>query len=131
MAMNSEVKKIWIKALLSKKYKQGKGCLKRGDEYCCLGVLTDLYLKKFHPEIVWNQITDLYPVFKNHNDVDFDKFLPEEVMKWAGFTLNDPIVCYSPEDPASGVFEAEGSLAVYNDEGSSFEEIAAIIQEAF
>ncbi len=28
----------WIEALRSGKYKQGKGCLKNGDKYCCLGV---------------------------------------------------------------------------------------------
>lgn len=46
MAMNSEVKKKWIEALRSRKYKQGHQMLKQvnnGEEkYCCLGVLCDI-----------------------------------------------------------------------------------------
>lgn len=45
--MNNFVKKSWVKALRSGKYKQGKGQLCDLDkcEYCCLGVLTDIYCK--------------------------------------------------------------------------------------
>lgn len=32
----------WINALRSKKYKQGKGYLKKDDKYCCLGILCDI-----------------------------------------------------------------------------------------
>lgn len=32
----------WVKALRSGKYKQGKHFLRRGDEYCCLGVLCEI-----------------------------------------------------------------------------------------
>jgi hypothetical protein len=40
--VNKEYKEKWVEALRSGKYKQGKGCLKKGDEYCCLGVLCDI-----------------------------------------------------------------------------------------
>lgn len=40
-----EVYKLWIAALRSGKYKQGKGSLKEGNKYCCLGVLCDLAIK--------------------------------------------------------------------------------------
>lgn len=47
--MNKRVKKLWIKALRSGKYKQGRGHLKSNEEgvsyYCCLGVLCELALK--------------------------------------------------------------------------------------
>ncbi len=33
----------WLKALRSKKYKQGKSFLRRDNKFCCLGVLADLY----------------------------------------------------------------------------------------
>lgn len=41
--MNKDVKEKWVTALRSGKYKQGQGCLRRGDDHCCLGVLQDLY----------------------------------------------------------------------------------------
>ncbi len=37
--MDKKLKAKWVKALMSGKYKQGEGCLRLGDEYCCLGVL--------------------------------------------------------------------------------------------
>lgn len=38
--MDQELKKKWVKALLSGRYKQGRSALYRGHEtYCCLGVL--------------------------------------------------------------------------------------------
>lgn len=41
--MNQEIKKKWLEALRSGKYKQGAGYLRRRDEsYCCLGVLCDI-----------------------------------------------------------------------------------------
>lgn len=40
--MNPEVKIKWLEALRSGKYKQGKGCLRAGDSFCCLGVLIDV-----------------------------------------------------------------------------------------
>ncbi len=46
--MNKELKKKWLKALRSGKYKQGKGALKREINqkkecaFCCLGVLCDI-----------------------------------------------------------------------------------------
>ncbi len=40
--MNKEVKDKWIEALESGKYKQGQENLRKGDKYCCLGVLCDI-----------------------------------------------------------------------------------------
>ena len=40
--MNKQVKRLWLDALKSRKYPQGKGRLKRGDSFCCLGVLCEL-----------------------------------------------------------------------------------------
>lgn len=74
--MNKKIKKLWINALRSGKYKQGTGQLKLGDQFCCLGVLCDLHRKacrnkKYH----WAKY-DQY--LKNNTS------LPKEVMKWAG-----------------------------------------------
>ena len=41
--MKPELKKRWVKALRSKKYKQGQEYLRSCDNaYCCLGVLCDI-----------------------------------------------------------------------------------------
>jgi hypothetical protein len=37
--MKAELKSKWVEALRSGKYKQGRGLLKEGAQYCCLGVL--------------------------------------------------------------------------------------------
>ena len=51
--MNKKLKKEWIKALRSNKYKQGMGVLKsRGNFYCCLGVLCDI-----SKDIKWSKKT--------------------------------------------------------------------------
>lgn len=44
--MNPEVKQKWIDALRSGEYEQTKHHLKTDNGYCCLGVLTDLYIKE-------------------------------------------------------------------------------------
>lgn len=41
--METSLKQKWVEALRSKKYKQGRSCLRsRDDEFCCLGVLCDV-----------------------------------------------------------------------------------------
>jgi len=40
--MNAEFKAKWVEALRSGRYLQGHQRLRRGDTYCCLGVLCDL-----------------------------------------------------------------------------------------
>lgn len=47
--MNKDIKRAWVKALRSGKYKQGRKQLRNGnDEMCCLGVLCNLYAEA-HP----------------------------------------------------------------------------------
>jgi len=38
-------RKAWADALMGGEYAQGKGGLRRGDLFCCLGVACDLYAK--------------------------------------------------------------------------------------
>jgi hypothetical protein len=44
--MDKEIKQKWVEALRSGKYKQGEGALKRGNKYCCLGVLCSITSSK-------------------------------------------------------------------------------------
>ena len=59
--MNLEVKKLWIEALRSDEYKQGRHALcsmgaSGVKEFCCLGVLVDLYIKKTKSRCYWRPI---------------------------------------------------------------------------
>lgn len=40
--LNPEFKAKWLEALRSGKYKQGLNLLRKGDEFCCMGVACDL-----------------------------------------------------------------------------------------
>jgi hypothetical protein len=41
--MKAELKKKWVEALRSGKYKQNRDSLRYEDGFCCLGVLCDVY----------------------------------------------------------------------------------------
>jgi hypothetical protein len=53
--MDPEVKAKWLVALRDPETKQTKGCLRRGDSFCCLGVLSDIYAKEHGIE--WEEST--------------------------------------------------------------------------
>ncbi len=111
--MNPKIKKLWIAALKSGKYKQTKKCLQDAKGYCCLGVLCDLHANEMNGEWI-----------KKRKDVsrleyvDSKTVLPDVVRLWAD--LKDQCGLCS-----------QGSLANLNDEGVTFPEIAKIIQKEF
>ncbi len=45
--MDKKLKSKWLKALRSGRYKQTKGFLRRGDHYCCIGVLCQIQRANF------------------------------------------------------------------------------------
>ncbi len=115
--MNPEVKKIWIEALLSGKYKQGKNSLLHADRYCCLGVLCDLHSKTGQGEWIDDNITKRYRDKQDEWDVA-SCILPAVVVKWAGV-------------PETGEYGDYQSLASDNDCGKPFKKIAEIIEREF
>lgn len=103
--MNSNAK-AWVKALRSGEYKQGKGVLRnKEDEFCCLGVACDLYCKA---------VEDIYdPDTESYGGKDCR--LPDKVMEWLGL--------------GGGFGDYFGSsLSTKNDNGTSFSDIAGIIE---
>lgn len=79
--MNKRIKKLWVNALRSGKYKQGTGQLRRDDPkdgsvHCCLGVLCELARQK--------------GVIETFDGVDGD--LPPEVAEWARLEDSDPTI---------------------------------------
>lgn len=115
--MNPEIKAKWLEALRSGEYKQGKGALVevKGDErfYCCLGVLCDLAAK----EGVTREADGgtLGVGFMDRGAVEHG-ILPLRVQEWAGLAGPNPVV-------------RGEALAVRNDQGESFDEIADVIEE--
>lgn len=113
--MNKKVKKMWIAALTSGKYEQGKGQLRNeNNKFCCLGVLCNLHAQA-HPEIAAKQT-------RPGKYMGEDSFLPYEVREWAGLDSDDGgyVVC-----------DENATLVERNDDGFSFRKIAKIIQEKF
>ena len=120
--MNPEIRAQWCAALRSGEYQQAKHALRvlGGDEpggYCCLGVLTDLYLKAGHSEIIDNYESD-DPAALPVSVWDLGGgVLPGVVADWAGLGLLDPVLKFQPLTKASGV----------NDSGATFAQIADLI----
>lgn len=67
--MKAMYKKRWLAALRSGEYDKTKGCLvrstKKGDSFCCLGVLEDImgteFVRRSNP-LPWDPKNSLHPV---------------------------------------------------------------------
>jgi hypothetical protein len=115
--MNKVIKKQWVAALRSGKYKQAKKQLKKGQGFCCLGVLTDLYFKSGAARPTWGK-----PV--NIKVEATDESLPYCVMEWAGLESSDP----SPSGSMKTLSNMnDGDRGAF--EPLSFKEIASVIEK--
>ncbi len=119
--------KMWVSALRSGDYVQTSGSLKENDSFCCMGVACDLYSKSVGNSR-WNldsSGTDWFEVLGegDPNERGSDVFLPEVVMMWLGIEDN----CGKFFD--EGVGAGTDSLVDMNDNDSTFEDIAKIIEE--
>lgn len=112
--MNIPVMEKWIERLRSGKYKQGKTVLRfEDDTYCCLGVLCDLAVEaKVIPSPVLSDVK--YGGKKPYLYEGIRGVLSSTVAKWAGISSN-PIM-------------RTVLLSSANDKGTTFEEIADLIQ---
>lgn len=85
--MNKRIKKLWIKALRSGKFKQEQSALRVvNDEevgYCCLGVLCEVY-RRTTGEGRWNDSTFLARGKSSMSQ------LPDPICKWAELEQRDP-----------------------------------------
>lgn len=110
--MNAKIKKMWVAALRSGQYKQTTTQLRKGDAFCCLGVLCNIHAQE-HPDIARTQ-----PV--SYSYLDEEAFLPLEVQKWAGV-----------DTEVGGVVEIGGVsqfLTAHNDDCRTFRQIADAIE---
>ena len=125
--MNQDIKQRWIDALRSGQYKQGIGFLRNAqDQFCCLGVLCDLYVK----ENAKPGSDDDWEEGSEYNAYDYCLYgvlgaLPEAVMQWAGVDSMNPLARY-PNLPNHRFT----TLAALNDSQQvTFDDIAAVIEE--
>ena len=107
--MDQVIKEKWIAALESGEYKQCHGQLSYNDGFCCLGVLTDLYLKETNQE--WNQ----RGILREHGGLN------KLVQEWSGL---DSFL------PAVPIVSGRVALHNLNDcEKQSFQYIADILKQ--
>ncbi len=120
--MNQRIKKLWIEALRSGEFQQGKGYLEKNGKYCALGVLSALALIEGH-----------CTYFEENGIARFDNrcfHLSYNVMKWAGIAQEDER--YLNEDEHEVLIRYEGkltSIGRLNDEGVGFKQLARLIQK--
>lgn len=95
-------RKLWADALESGEYQQGRERLRRGDQYCCLGVLSAL------AGCQWDAQAERYD--KHYS------FAPERAKEFVGLA------------DMGGDFGKDCSLTAENDRGTPFAGIAAIIR---
>ena len=129
--MNPQVKEKWVNALTSGEYQQGNGKLRSTQGYCCLGVLCDLYAKENNVEWEYKGYEEDNCI---HNPTDYwtldcaSEFLPLCVKQWAELDHLSPQVKVKVEVDEEP-WECLEDLSELNDSGSSFAEIAKLIQE--
>ena len=119
--MNPIVKEKWLEALRSEEYSQTASCLKDDKGYCCLGVLSDLFVKETKT-LEWKTSEDPVTGAMHWHMGDETAILPIEVAEWAGLECCDPYI-------------QQGDDLIYlsrlNDDGASFAEISDVIQNNF
>ncbi len=107
------MKKIWLKALRSGKYKQGHGLLHRResgvDRYCCLGVFAKIVGLKWDGDESTHSKT--YSIFSNIDGVS-TQIIPNSIA--SSFELR---------------LAEQDKLSAMNDSGYSFEQIADWIEK--
>jgi hypothetical protein len=114
--MSPDVKKLWIDALLSGEFEQGKHTLQTTDgKYCCLGVLCEVYRRETGRGEWKSHASPCGAYF----EVDGHKgrgVLPDPVMAWAGLREENPVI-------------DDVTLARWNDSrDASFKGIANLIE---
>lgn len=123
--MKPEIKEKWIDALRNGTYTQCKGQLKKDSSFCCLGVLTDLYVMEVQGE--WRIRTrdqHLKPTEKVQ--LENNACLSDPVKKWAGLDDNQDDPVFFAE---VGEVHEYSAITANDDDGKSFAEIADLVEK--
>lgn len=127
--MNPEIKTKWLAALREPDRKQAIGELENSSGQCCLGVLCEIAANEgIVDRVVKERIlpgdTTWYAVY----DENATALLPASVMEWAGIEDKSAMLNERVENEEGYRFD---NLTGLNDNGSSFAEIADVIERQF
>lgn len=111
-ATSAERIEVWCEALESGDYKQGRGVLRKGGRFCCLGVACDIH-RQCVPGCEW--VGEKYVALDETSLV----LLSNSVRDWYGLEENDPKL------------KGTRIASVLNDTGTSFGEIARLIRKKY
>jgi hypothetical protein len=117
--MKAEIRGKWAAKLESGRYAQAAGALRRGDSFCCLGVLCEL----FREETGEGEWVGALPGGQYRfvaRGCGSAVALPVSVRDWAGLDDTNPVLI--PGDP-------EGWAAYLNDHKMRFPQIAAHVRQ--
>ena len=139
--MNPDIKKKWIAALESGEYSQTTQRLKDANGFCCLGVLTDLFIKETD-EGEWQEQHGVQ-VFVSLPDAlerveKESSFLPQRVKQWAGLYRPGAMLTDTTEIVIRELMIANDGCAKKDNDPDDFEpvpsksfcEIAQMIRES-
>ncbi len=119
-----QLRKNWVKALRSGKYKQTKGvlCNARTGGHCCLGVACRVFDKMFPKTL---EIKDIVARGKlaTHFDGEY-QYLPTKVINALGIETKSGQF----HDPSAKYHWESSELTDWNDNGKSFKRIADLIE---
>jgi len=123
--MKLEIKKMWVEALRSGKFKQGTKVLRSiNDEFCCLGVLCELH-RQNHPDKEWMPSGD-NNFFKYMGNFGI---LPFEVTKWAELDDYEPKIMFNNKSELLYMLNDGNENA--NLEQLNFNQIADLIEKQY
>jgi hypothetical protein len=144
LKMKADIKQRWIEELRSGRYKQGRGELHRlgtptrdgdvtEDQFCCLGVLS-----KMCHEAGATPAEEKVGNVMEYGEPGDTTYLPLDVIKWAGMKFEGRrMYLDSVVEETRGIItygatpseDGEINLSIMNDNGSTFEEIADVIEK--
>lgn len=116
----------WTLALRSRKFVQGNSCLRNGIEFCCLGVFVEINKKEWGGH--WRAGTDKNDVFVIKGQAWEGGVLPELYRSKSGLPSVGGF--HVKAKTTDGIVVENTSLVVLNDIGTTFMEIADIIEIA-
>lgn len=121
--MNIIIQK-WVEALRSGRYKQARQALSTEGGFCCLGVACDLFAPDNERSLKQASRLDGQTVV---TWFDQDGYLPSEIQKLLGCN-RDGSFTETRYIKINGLDQSISSLALANDLGASFEQIADLIE---
>jgi hypothetical protein len=112
----AEARKLWVEALRSGDYAQTTGVLRDESGYCCLGVACEIAVQHGVIEPPQGHKAVAGRIFYNFDGSDAT--LPDSVREWLGLWADD-----------GSIYNDGESLTKMNDNGKTFAEIAAVIED--